>query len=180
MELRTGLHQKKEQGPEQELACSSKSSFFCNQVFFVYDPSSSTSLLSSVGISTRKIVKQTAGSCGNFRIDDPKMSLTTPVQGEIEVTPECWWCRQCWWYACDCECVVPAAVPGPGTGAHQTPPSSCDLLQPGVLCLRSIFCNQSSFFGRHLDQALDVNPNPPSAKRNVAYLVAANFVVEKL
>jgi len=58
-------------------------------------------------------------------------------------------------------------VPGPGTGAHQTPPSSCDLLQPGVLCLRSIFCYQSSFFSRHLDQALDVNQNPPSAKREM-------------
>jgi len=39
----------KERGPELELTLSfSFSSFFCNQVFFVYDPSSSTSLLSSV------------------------------------------------------------------------------------------------------------------------------------
>ena len=57
-------------------------------MFFVCDPSSSTSLLASVGISTRKNVKQTAGSCGNFRISDPKMSLTTPVRGKIEVNPD--------------------------------------------------------------------------------------------
>jgi len=38
----------KERGPGQELTLSFGSSFFCNQVFFVYDPSSSTSLLSSV------------------------------------------------------------------------------------------------------------------------------------
>ena len=38
----------KERGPGQELTLSFASSFFCCQVFFVYDPSSSTSLLSSV------------------------------------------------------------------------------------------------------------------------------------
>jgi len=68
------------------------------------------------------------------------------------------------------ECVCIVVMPGPGTGAHQASPSSCDLLRPGLLCLRSFFCYQSSFFGRHLDQALGVNWNPPSAKRNVAYL----------
>jgi len=41
-------------GPELELTLTPRSSFFCNQVFFVYDPSSSTSLLSSVGITTRE------------------------------------------------------------------------------------------------------------------------------
>jgi len=53
--LGTRLHQKKEEkGPVQELAFPSKSSFFCNQVFFDYDPSSSSSLLSSVGVTTRE------------------------------------------------------------------------------------------------------------------------------
>jgi len=50
----------KERGPGQELTLSFGSSFFCNQVFFVYDPSSSTSLLSSVssdqGGSVREVM----------------------------------------------------------------------------------------------------------------------------
>merc|ERR1711982_291859 len=49
----------KERGPGMELTLSF-SSFFCNQVFFVYDPSSSTSLLSSVssdqGGSVREVM----------------------------------------------------------------------------------------------------------------------------
>jgi len=48
-------------GPEQELTRHRHPlAIFCNQVFFVYDPSSATSLLSSVGISTRTLdVNQT-------------------------------------------------------------------------------------------------------------------------
>jgi len=42
------LTSSKERGPGRELTLSFGSSFFCSQVFFVYDPSSSTSLLSSV------------------------------------------------------------------------------------------------------------------------------------
>jgi len=41
-------------GPGQELTQWPQPSFFRNQVFFDYDPSSSTSLLSSVGITTRR------------------------------------------------------------------------------------------------------------------------------
>jgi len=56
---------------------------------------------------------------------------------------------------------VCAAMPGPWRGAHQASPSSCDLLHPGLLWLRSIFCYQSSFFGRHLDQdPIGVNQTP--------------------
>ena len=44
----------KERGPGQELTLSFASSFFCCQVFFVYDPSSSTSLLSSVSSDQEK------------------------------------------------------------------------------------------------------------------------------
>jgi len=41
-------------GPEQELTRPTHPlAIFCNQVFFDYDPSSSTSLLSSVGVTTR-------------------------------------------------------------------------------------------------------------------------------
>jgi len=39
--------------------------------------------------------------------------------------------------------------------------SSCDLLLPGLLWLRSIFFNQSSFFGRHHDQTLNITPPEP-------------------
>ena len=45
----------KERGPGQELTLSFVgSSFFCDQVFFDYDPSSSTSLLSSVSSDQEK------------------------------------------------------------------------------------------------------------------------------
>ena len=45
----------KERGPGRELTLSFiGSSFFCDQVFFVYDPSSSTSLLSSVSSDQEK------------------------------------------------------------------------------------------------------------------------------
>jgi len=41
-------------GPGQELTRPTHPlAIFCNQVFFDYDPSSSTSLLSSVGVTTR-------------------------------------------------------------------------------------------------------------------------------
>jgi len=50
----TELQKKEEKGPVQELSFPSESSFFCNQVFFDYDPSSSTSLLSSIGVTTRE------------------------------------------------------------------------------------------------------------------------------
>jgi len=46
------------------------------------------------------------------------------------------------------------AAPGPIQELSDNAQSSCELLRPGVLWLRSFFGCQSSFFGRHLDQAL--------------------------
>lgn len=54
----------KERGPGQELTLSFGSSFFCNQVFFVYDPSSSTSLLSSAMGQTK--AKNRNGNGGDW------------------------------------------------------------------------------------------------------------------
>jgi len=62
------------------------------------------------------------------------------------------------WYAC-AVCVTSGGA-WARTGAHQTPPSSCELQQPGLLWLRSFFFCQSSFFGRHHDQALYVYQTP--------------------
>jgi len=48
----------RKEGPEQELTLPSKSSFFCYQVFFDNDPSSSTSLLSSVSSDHENVSKE--------------------------------------------------------------------------------------------------------------------------
>jgi len=90
---------------------------FCIQVFFEYDPSSATSLLSSAGISARECV------------------CVSVLQYAVL------WC-------------VWVAAPGPIQELSDNAQSSCELLRPGVLWLRSFFGCQSSFFGRHLDQAL--------------------------
>jgi len=58
----------------------SRSSFFCNQVFFGYNPSSSTSLLSSVGITTKDTRKVTAGADGNTRVP----SITSPCPSQCQ------------------------------------------------------------------------------------------------
>ena len=50
-------------GPVQELSNNCRTSFFCYQVFFDCDPSSSTSLLSSVGISTKVTLTITKCRC---------------------------------------------------------------------------------------------------------------------
>jgi len=91
---------------------------FCGQVFFEYDPSSATSLLSSAGISAR----------------------------------ECVWVSVC--YSMQCCDVCEWRHRALYRSSPITPKSSCELLRPGVLWLRSFFGYQSSFFGRHLDQAL--------------------------
>jgi len=49
----TGSDRRRHWGPGQELTQWTQTSFFRYQVFFDNDPSSSTSLLSSVGITTR-------------------------------------------------------------------------------------------------------------------------------
>jgi len=56
----------KERGPGRELTLSFGSSFFCNQVFFVYDPSSSTSLLSSVSSDQGKCERGDGQGDGGF------------------------------------------------------------------------------------------------------------------
>ena len=57
----------KESGPGLELTLSfAFSSFFCNQVFFVYDPSSSTSLLSSVSSDQGKCERGDGQGDGGF------------------------------------------------------------------------------------------------------------------
>jgi len=56
----------KERGPGQELTLSFASSFFCCQVFFVYDPSSSTSLLSSVSSDQGKCERGDGQGDGGF------------------------------------------------------------------------------------------------------------------
>jgi hypothetical protein len=61
------------------------------------------------------------------------MSLTTPVQGELEVNPDSVGGEGSDGAMHVAVYVCLVAVPGPGTGARQTPPSSCDLLQPGLL-----------------------------------------------
>ena len=62
----------KERGPGQELTLSFGSSFFCNQVFFVYDPSSSTSLLSSVSSDQGKCERGDGqGDLGGFWCEGP-------------------------------------------------------------------------------------------------------------
>jgi len=53
--------------------------------------------------------------------------------------------------------------------------SSCDLLQPGLLWLRSFFFNQSSFFGRRHDQGPNKNPN---TKSETPSMCVRNHVVE--
>jgi hypothetical protein len=51
----TCLHQKKKiRAQNRSSPDLLQSWFFCNQVFFDYNPSSSASLLSSVGITTRR------------------------------------------------------------------------------------------------------------------------------
>jgi len=65
----------KERGPGLELTLSfAFSSFFCNQVFFVYDPSSSTSLLSSVSSDQGKCERGDGGVDGGVR--GPLQELT--------------------------------------------------------------------------------------------------------
>jgi len=48
---------------------------------------------------------------------------------------------------------------GPEQELTRPSQSSCDLLQPGLLCLRSIFFYQSSFFSRRHDQGLTIPPH---------------------
>ena len=60
----------KERGPGMELTLSF-SSFFCNQVFFVYDPSSSTSLLSSVSSDQGKCERGDGQGDGGFWCEGP-------------------------------------------------------------------------------------------------------------
>jgi len=99
------------------------SSSFCNQVFFEYDPSSATSLLSSAGISARVVC---------YSVINETVCVCFSVQ----------WC----------ECVCGDIGPWIGA-LRWSPNPSCDLLLPGVLWLRSFFGYQSSFFDRHLGQA---------------------------
>ena len=60
----------KERGPGMELPLSF-SSFFCNQVFFDYDPSSSTSLLSSVSSDQGKCERGDGQGDGGFWCEGP-------------------------------------------------------------------------------------------------------------
>ena len=63
-----------------ELALTfSFSSFFCNQVFFVYDPSSSTSLLSSVSSDQGKCERGDGQGDGGFWCEGPIAGA--PVRG---------------------------------------------------------------------------------------------------
>jgi len=115
------LQEKEERGPSQELALSSSSSvIFCNQVFFDNGPSSSTSLLSSVGVSTRECrCDATAGSRRGHSKVPPRHArcLTDSDSGGDD----------------DGGGGGVHHWSGPWTGAHQTNASSCDLLQPGLL-----------------------------------------------
>jgi len=165
--LRTRLHQKmKRRALYRSSPSLLKSSFFCNQVFFGNVPSSSTSLLSSVGITTRITREVTAGADGNTRIpsisspclsqwhmqeqrEGPEQELTPLLLDTTSVSASVWCGMQ--WSA--------AMIWARSRSSPDTLQSSCDLLQPGLLCLRSIFFNQSSFFGRHHDQGPNKNPN---------------------
>ena len=137
-----------------ELALTfSFSSFFCNQVFFVYDPSSSTSLLSSVSSDQEKCERgdgqgdggwcegpvagahpRTADACG------------VPTDGRCEThhrwprlaTPahKCCCCRRSAALQGCCNCAAElckAAGPALRGSSQAPPPSSCDLLLPGLL-----------------------------------------------
>jgi len=108
---------------------------FCIQVFFEYDPSSATSLLSSAGISARECV------------------CVSVLQYAVL------------WSVCVCVWRHRALY----RSSPMVAESSCDLLRPGVLWLRSFFGNQSSFFGRHLDQA-----HPPHGDSVIVYVCASN------
>ena len=58
-------------GPGQELTQWPQPSFFCNQVFFDYDPSSSTSLLSSVSSDQGKCERGDGQGDGGFWCEGP-------------------------------------------------------------------------------------------------------------
>jgi len=80
LRLGTRLHQKmKRRALYRSSPTLRRSSFFCNQVFFGNIPSSSTSLLSSVDVTTRITRKVTAGAIGNTRV--PSISSPCPSQG---------------------------------------------------------------------------------------------------
>jgi len=151
----------KERGPGQELTLSFGSSFFCNQVFFVYDPSSSTSLLSSVssdqGGSVREVmvvmvrgplqeltlgrlalvgVPTDGGDHGHHDGGDhhrwPRLATPAHVLGAAAADVALLLCRK---DNCCCNFKKCFAAAGPALGgsSQAPPPSSCDLLRPGLL-----------------------------------------------
>jgi len=150
----------KERGPGQELTLSFGSSFFCNQVFFVYDPSSSTSLLSSVssdqGGSVREVmvmvrgplqeltlgrlalvgVPTDGGDHGHHDGGDhhrwPRLATPAHVLGAAAADVALLLCRKdnC---CCNFKKCFAAAGPALGGSSQAPPPSSCDLLRPGLL-----------------------------------------------
>jgi len=142
----------KERGPGQELTLSFGSSFFCNQVFFVYDPSSSTSLLSSVssdqGGSVREVMvvmvrgplqELTLGRLALVGVPTdggdhhrwPRLATPAHVLGAAAADVALLVCRKdnC---CCNFKCFA-AAGPALGGSSQAPPPSSCDLLRPGLL-----------------------------------------------
>ena len=150
----------KERGPGQELTLSFGSSFFCNQVFFVYDPSSSTSLLSSVssdqGGSVREVmvmvrgplqeltlgrlalvgVPTDGGDHGHHDGGDhhrwPRLATPAHVLGAAAADVALLLCRKDNCCCCNFKCFA-AAGPALGGSSQAPPPSSCDLLRPGLL-----------------------------------------------
>jgi len=142
----------KERGPGRELTLSFGSSFFCNQVFFVYDPSSSTSLLSSVSSDQGKCEREVMvkvmvdlrGPLQELALGRLTLTACPPMAGETDhrwprlATPahKCCCCRSAALQGCCCNCAAElckAAGPALRGSSQAPPPSSCDLLQPGLL-----------------------------------------------
>eukprot|EP00088_Acartia_fossae_P011917 TRINITY_DN16078_c0_g1_i1.p1 TRINITY_DN16078_c0_g1~~TRINITY_DN16078_c0_g1_i1.p1 ORF type:complete len:101 (+),score=0.23 TRINITY_DN16078_c0_g1_i1:690-992(+) len=72
--------------------------FFCNQVFFENDPSSSTSLLSSVGITTRKSSEREGGNTGYHTtnvLPQTRVIMLGPYGAHQHVTPSYTMILQC-------------------------------------------------------------------------------------
>jgi len=124
----------KERGPGQELTLSFASSFFCCQVFFVYDPSSSTSLLSSVSSDQEKCERgdgQGDGGCceGPVAGAHPRTADACGVPTNVLLLLCCFagLLLQLCCFLCK------AAGPALRGSSQAPPPSSCDLLLPGLL-----------------------------------------------
>jgi len=108
------------EGPGQELTLSSRSSFFCNQVFFVNGPSSSTSLLSSVSSDQIDVScvcvypeyrEVTSSSLWTLRNRQRRLALTvTPRTAALEPTSPCPSLAMCRTVQCRTVVVLAVAV----------------------------------------------------------------------